>query len=197
MVRRVRSGRRLPRGAPRGWSISPAGPSASNFFFQPYKVCLHMPTRAAKSRAGRPLRCQVSKSNSRCSTVRETCLACSLWTNRRPPLFRPDKRGRPAWETSTSSSVKGVSPTSVTSPSPHGPAAETVGGGAAGEVAAPLRSPSLRSGSLRSAPTSPAAPGCCSPEKSAAFSLFEFSNSSDMWSSLSRVAPLVGRRHFL
>jgi hypothetical protein len=36
MVRFVKSGRRLPAGAPLGLSISPAGPSCSNFFFQTF-----------------------------------------------------------------------------------------------------------------------------------------------------------------
>src|SRR5262249_25843154 len=149
------------------------GPCSSNFFFQPYKVCLHIPTKAAKSPAGRPLRCQVSKSSSRCSAVSAMCLPCSFGTNRRPPLFRPDRRGTPdrpssppsATDPPPASSQSGCSPTSAVSSSPQGPTAETVGGGAAGGVGAPLRSPSLRSGSLRSAPTPPAAPGCCSPGK--------------------------------
>src|SRR5262249_30004364 len=46
---------------------SPAGPSCSNFFFQANSENLEMPTKAAKSAAGRPLRCQVSSKSSRCS----------------------------------------------------------------------------------------------------------------------------------
>src|SRR5262249_6247584 len=132
------------RGPPRGWSINPAGPSVSNFFFQPYKVCLDMPTKAAKSPAGSSLRFQVSRSSNRCSTVREIGLACSFLTSRRPPLLRPDSRGKPdsplpsATDSAPASSRSGCSPTSAAFPSPQGPTAETVGGGAAGGVGAPL-----------------------------------------------------------
>ena len=45
-------GQRLPAACPAWLSISPAGPSASNRFFQAYRVCLDSPTRAAKSPAG-------------------------------------------------------------------------------------------------------------------------------------------------
>ena len=52
------------------WLIHQAGGSLlSNFASSRYRVCLEMPTRAAKSPAGSPLRRQVSSSSSRCSGV--------------------------------------------------------------------------------------------------------------------------------
>ena len=69
IVRLVSSGSLLPCLAPLGWSISPAGPSSSNRFFQAYSVCCETFTSAPKSRAGRPLRCQVSSSPNTVATV--------------------------------------------------------------------------------------------------------------------------------
>ena len=93
-VRLVNSCMRLPLGPPRGCSINPAGPNSSNFFFQAYNVCLETPTREAKSPAGRPLRCQVSRINSRCSGVMGDCGDSAGFTNRRPwPLPVPISRG--------------------------------------------------------------------------------------------------------
>ena len=83
MVRLVRSGSLLPLGPPRGWSMRPAGPCVSNFFFQAYRVCLDSPTNAAKSPAGRPLRRQVSSNSNRCCAVNGTVGAAG-WTSRRP-----------------------------------------------------------------------------------------------------------------
>src|SRR5262249_62296867 len=70
VVRLAAPGTWLPLGPPRGRSTSPPGPSSSNFFFQLYSVNLQIPPMAAKSPAGKPLRCQVSSSNSRCWAVR-------------------------------------------------------------------------------------------------------------------------------
>ena len=67
----VSSGSRLPFGPPRCWSNRPAGPNSSNRFFQLNSVHFETPTSAAKSPAGRPLRCQVSNKSTRCSGVVE------------------------------------------------------------------------------------------------------------------------------
>ena len=94
MVRLVNSGIRLPLGPPRCASISPPGPCSSNLFFQPYNVCLETPTSGAKSPAGRPLRCQVSRISSRCSAVMDGCGESSGFTSRRPlALPVPTNRG--------------------------------------------------------------------------------------------------------
>jgi hypothetical protein len=133
MVRRVSSGRRLPSGPPRLWSSRPAGPSLANRFCQAYGVCLDRPTRAAKSAAGRPLRCQASSSSSRCSAVRAGVGPASLGTRRRPrrgwprrgkaPRARPGKwSGASAW------------PAAAWSAASAGPSAG--GSGACGEAAA-------------------------------------------------------------
>jgi hypothetical protein len=63
----VVSDSRLPRGAPRGRSISPAGPSVSKRCFQEYSVCFDTFPIGAKSAAGRPLRIQMSRIFSRVS----------------------------------------------------------------------------------------------------------------------------------
>src|SRR5262245_43552698 len=84
MVRRVSSGRRLPGGVPLGLSIRPAGPSASKRRFHSYSVYLDRPTRAAKSAAGRPLRCQVSNSSRRCSGDSASAFWSAFLTSRRP-----------------------------------------------------------------------------------------------------------------
>ena len=88
MVRFVKSGSRLPRGPPRGCSMSPAGPCCWNFFFQEYRVCLDTPTKAAKSPAGRPLRSQVSSRSKRCSALSDSGLAVGF--TKRRPRRRPD-----------------------------------------------------------------------------------------------------------
>src|SRR6516162_11781131 len=94
MVRLVRSARRLPRGPPRGWSMSPAGPSFSNRLLQAKSVCRLMPTMAAKSLAGSPLRFQVSRSKSRCSGVSGGVGPCGFCNDRGPPRRRPLRGGR-------------------------------------------------------------------------------------------------------
>ena len=66
-MRLVISGNWLPRSGPLGLSIKPAGPSFSNAPCHLYSVCGLIPTSAAKSLHGRPLRSQVSRSRIRCS----------------------------------------------------------------------------------------------------------------------------------
>ena len=79
----VNSGNRLPGGLPLGLSISPAGPCCSNRFFQANRVNLEMPTKAAKSAAGKPLRCQVSSNNNRCAGCRLSTLGAGMAKVRR------------------------------------------------------------------------------------------------------------------
>ena len=92
MVRLVNSGSLLPGGRPLGWSIRPAGPFGVELLLPAESVCLETPTRAAKSPAGRPLRCQVSSSSSRCSG--EIAGGRSVgWANRGlRPAYRPPSR---------------------------------------------------------------------------------------------------------
>ncbi len=71
---------------------SPAGPWVSKPFFQAYRVCLEMPTMAAKSPAGRPLFCQVSSRMIRCSGL--ICGGVSAGSARLLPLGR--RRLRPS-----------------------------------------------------------------------------------------------------
>src|SRR5262245_30270861 len=140
MVRLVSSGNRLPWGAPRGLSINPAGPSWSNRFFQAYNVCLDIPTKAAKSRAGNPLRRQVSNRSRRCAGP-NAAGASAGFTKRLP-------RPRPLEEGATGS---------VSSPPGKGwpvVEGEEVGAAAGEAVSTPLRSPVANAtGSLRSVET--------------------------------------------
>src|SRR5262249_48375198 len=51
-----------------------------------YSECLDTPTKAAKSPAGRPLRCQVSSNSSRCSAVNTGAGEGSFLTSCRPRI---------------------------------------------------------------------------------------------------------------
>ena len=66
MVRLVRSGKPAALGTPARLVHQAGRAFGSNFFFQAYRVCREA-DQGAKSRAGRPLRCQASRMRSRCS----------------------------------------------------------------------------------------------------------------------------------
>jgi hypothetical protein len=180
MVRLVRSGSRLPGARPRGASMRPAGPWLSKRFFQAYRVCLEMPTSAAKSPAGRPLRRQVSSNSRRCSGVRGE--EGSILTRRRPRRPLPTRDGEWVNKTSSGSSAASGGGSSVN---------ESAGGGgltggrfafaAAMGGQAPLRSGSLRDPALRCACPPMAAAGISAP------SLDAWIDSSDMQTSFLRL----------
>src|SRR5262249_2702828 len=138
MVRLVNSGSRLPGGVPLGLSISPAGPSCSNFFFQANSENLEMPTKAAKSAAGRPLRCHVSSNNNRCSG----CKLATLGVGTDKERWRCRLRARGGkLATSWPTGVMDVEESTVVDDSGWGlqgtPHAAEACGGATGEAAAP------------------------------------------------------------
>jgi hypothetical protein len=115
MERRVRSRRRLPLAAPRGESIRPAGPQMSRCFFQAHRAYPEIPTMVATLPVGRPERCQVLTTSSRCWRLRLAVLADSAFTKR-----WPRGRGRARVGTTAGSAKTRTGSRASTRPSPTG-----------------------------------------------------------------------------